>query len=139
LNLLFVLFFSDSVDRVSLFALAATMDAFHTAGISDPSELFEHVHVSEVGNSVGGGMGGMSSLRGIFRERMVEASGLSSDMLQESFINTTAAWINMLLVSSCGPVKTPVVRQQKTCMYNQQQLIYFYFIIDIMCFNCLFI
>jgi hypothetical protein len=38
---------------------------------------------------------------------MLEANGLSSDQLQESFINTSSAWVNMLL-SSCGPIKTPV-------------------------------
>ena len=25
-----------------------------------------------------------------------------------SFINTTAGWVNLLLMSSCGPVKIPV-------------------------------
>jgi fatty acid synthase subunit alpha len=98
----------NSVDPVTLYALAATIDAFATAGISDPYELYSHCHVSEVGNSVGGGMGGMKSLRGIFRHRLTETQGLASDQLQESFINTTAAWINMLLLSSCGPIKTPV-------------------------------
>jgi fatty acid synthase subunit alpha len=96
------------VDPVTQYALAATVDAFATAGIADPYELYAHVHVSEVGNSIGGGMGGMASLRGIFRERMLEANGLSSDQLQESFINTSSAWVNMLLLSSCGPIKTPV-------------------------------
>ena len=32
---------------------------------------------------------------------------VQSDKLQEQFINTVLAWINMLLLSS-GPIKTPV-------------------------------
>jgi fatty acid synthase subunit alpha, fungi type len=31
-----------------------------------------------------------------------------ADMLQESFINTMPAWVNMLLLSSSGPIKAPV-------------------------------
>ena len=30
-----------------------------SAGIGDPYELYKYVHVSEVGNTSGGGMGGM--------------------------------------------------------------------------------
>ena len=33
---------------------------------------------------------------------------IPSDTLAESFINTMPAWINMLLLSSSGPIKTPV-------------------------------
>merc|ERR1712054_14686 len=33
---------------------------------------------------------------------------MGGDVLQETFINTTAAWINMLMLSGSGPVKTPV-------------------------------
>jgi len=96
------------VDPVTLFALGATIDAFCSAGINDPYELYKHVHVSEVGNSAGGGMGGMASLKNIFRHRMLEKGDIASDVLQETFINTTSAWINMLLLSSSGPIKTPV-------------------------------
>jgi phosphopantetheine--protein transferase-like protein len=95
-------------DPVTIYALCATMDAFLSAGITDPYELYQHVHVSEVGNSIGGGMGGMKSIRDMFRNRVFDLQGIASDVLQESFINTTAAWINMLLTSSCGPIKTPV-------------------------------
>jgi len=33
---------------------------------------------------------------------------VQKDILQESFINTMSAWVNMLLMSSTGPIKTPV-------------------------------
>ncbi len=89
--------------------LVATMDALSMAGLAaDPYELYAHVHVSEVGNAIGSGMGGMVSMQGIFRHRLMDAQGLPSDQLQESFINTTAAWINMLLLSACGPITTLV-------------------------------
>eukprot|EP00457_Paulinella_chromatophora_P000020 gb/GEZN01000020.1/.p1 GENE.gb/GEZN01000020.1/~~gb/GEZN01000020.1/.p1 ORF type:complete len:4355 (-),score=711.85 gb/GEZN01000020.1/:393-13055(-) len=96
-----------NVDPITLYALAATMDAFASAGIADPYELYNHVHVSQVGNCAGSGMGGMKSLQGVFMKRSFERD-VSSDVLQETFINTTPAWINMLLLSSAGPIKTPV-------------------------------
>uniref|UniRef100_A0A0G4FWX6 Fatty acid synthase subunit alpha n=1 Tax=Chromera velia CCMP2878 TaxID=1169474 RepID=A0A0G4FWX6_9ALVE len=95
------------IDPVTHYALVATMDAFCMAGITDPYELYKYLHVSEVGNCIGGGMGGMVNLRGIFRGRLLEEE-VNSDSLQETFINTTAAWINMLLLSASGPIKTPV-------------------------------
>ncbi|CBF87238.1 hypothetical protein AN9245.2 [Aspergillus nidulans FGSC A4] len=33
---------------------------------------------------------------------------VSEDVLQETFINTTGAWVNMLLLSAAGPLRTPV-------------------------------
>lgn len=97
----------DQVDTVTLYTLVATGEALMNAGIVDPYEMYQYVHVSEVGNTIGGGMGGMRSLRNIFRMRMQEEQ-LAGDTLQESFINTMSAWVNLLLLSSSGPIKTPV-------------------------------
>lgn len=33
---------------------------------------------------------------------------VQKDILQETFINTTASWVNMLLISSSGPIRTAV-------------------------------
>ena len=96
-----------SVDPVSLYSLCAVAEALLSAGVPDAYEFYEYVHVSEVGNSSGGGMGGMAALRKIFRERFLEGD-MASDVLQESFINTVPAWVNMLLLSSSGPIRTPV-------------------------------
>jgi fatty acid synthase subunit alpha len=52
-------------------------------------------------------MGGTGALRGMHRDRYLDQP-LQNDILQESFINTMAAWVNMLLLSSSGPIKTPV-------------------------------
>jgi hypothetical protein len=79
-----------AVDPCTHYALAATMDALAMAGLAaDPYELYSRVHVSEVGNAIGSGMGGMQSMQGIFKQRLLDAQGLPSDQLQESFINVS--------------------------------------------------
>ncbi|TPX12030.1 uncharacterized protein E0L32_007333 [Thyridium curvatum] len=95
------------VDPVALFVLVSTVEALLSAGITDPYEFYQYVHVSEVGNCVGSGMGGAAALRGMHRDRFLDKP-LQNDILQESFINTMSAWVNMLLLSSSGPIKTPV-------------------------------
>ncbi|KAJ2906353.1 putative fatty acid synthase subunit alpha protein [Zalerion maritima] len=95
------------VDPVTLFVLVSTVEALLSAGITDPYEFYKYVHVSEIGNCVGSGMGGATALRGMHKDRFLDKP-LQNDILQESFINTMAAWVNMLLMSASGPVKTPV-------------------------------
>ena len=95
------------VDPVALFVLVSTVEALLSSGITDPYEFYKYVHVSEVGNCIGSGMGGAAALRGMHRDRFLDKP-LQNDILQESFINTMAAWVNMLLLSSSGPIKTPV-------------------------------
>ncbi|CAG58875.1 uncharacterized protein GVI51_E05841 [Nakaseomyces glabratus] len=95
------------VDPITLFVLVSVVEAFITSGISDPYEMYKYVHVSEVGNCSGSGMGGVSALRGMFKDRYKDMP-VQNDILQESFINTMSAWVNMLLISSSGPIKTPV-------------------------------
>ena len=95
------------VDRVTLFALVSTAEALLSSGLTDPYELYKHLHVSEIGNCIGSGVGGQMSSKRMFKARYMDKP-IQSDILQESFINTTAAWINMLLLSSAGPIRTPV-------------------------------
>ncbi|KAI2635524.1 fatty acid synthase subunit alpha [Xylaria nigripes] len=95
------------VDRVTLFLLVSVAEALLVSGISDPYEFYKYVHVSELGNCIGSGMGGMSALNGMYNKRKMDQQ-VQNDILQESFINTMAAWVNMLLLSSSGPIKTPV-------------------------------
>ncbi|KAI0950742.1 hypothetical protein AcW1_007973 [Taiwanofungus camphoratus] len=94
-------------DRTALWTLVSAAEALNVSGITDPYELYEHMHPSEVGTSIGSGMGGMESLSKMFKDRNDEKD-VQSDILQETFINTTAGWVNLLLLSSCGPVKIPV-------------------------------
>lgn len=43
----------------------------------------------------------------MFRDRRAEAD-VQKDILQETFINTVAGWVNLLLMSASGPIKIPV-------------------------------
>lgn len=97
----------DQVDPVTLFVLVCTAESMLSAGITDPYEFYKYVHLSEVGNCVGSGIGGTLALRGMYKERFLDKP-VQKDILQESFINTMSAWVNMLLLSSTGPIKTPV-------------------------------
>lgn len=95
------------VDPVTLYVLVATVEALVAAGITDPYEFYRYVHVSELGNTSGGGEGGMLSNKRIFQNRFLDQP-VAADVLQESFINTMPAWVNLLLLSSAGPIRTPV-------------------------------
>ncbi|PNP40924.1 hypothetical protein TGAMA5MH_06790 [Trichoderma gamsii] len=95
------------VDPVTLFVLVNTVEALLSAGITDPYEFYKYVHISEVGNCIGSGFGGTAALRGIHKDRFQDKP-VQNDILQEAFINTMSAWVNMLLMSSSGPIKTPV-------------------------------
>ena len=95
------------VDPVTLYVLVCTVEALLASGITDPYEFYKYVHLSEVGNCVGSGIGGTTALRGMYKDRFMDKP-VQKDILQESFINTMAAWVNMLLLSSTGPIKTPV-------------------------------
>lgn len=97
----------EQVDQVTLFVLVCTVEALLASGITDPYEFYKYVHISEVGNCVGSGIGGTTALRGMYKDRFMDKP-VQKDILQESFINTMSAWVNMLLLSSTGPIKTPV-------------------------------
>ncbi|KAI9851556.1 MAG: 3-oxoacyl-[acyl-carrier-protein] synthase [Thelocarpon superellum] len=95
------------VDPVTLYVLVCTVESLLASGITDPYEFYKYVHISEVGNCIGSGIGGTTALRGMYKDRYLDKP-LQKDILQESFINTMSAWVNMLLLSSTGPIKTPV-------------------------------
>ncbi|KHO00986.1 fatty acid synthase subunit alpha reductase [Metarhizium album ARSEF 1941] len=97
----------EQVDPVTLFSLVCTVEALLCAGIVDPYEWYRNIHVSQLAICTGSSMGGLSSLRQMHRDRFLDGP-VKPDVLQETFINTTGAWINMLLMSSSGPIKTPV-------------------------------
>ncbi|KAI9660094.1 MAG: 3-oxoacyl-[acyl-carrier-protein] synthase [Bathelium mastoideum] len=97
----------EQVDPVTLFVLVSVAETLLSSGITDPYEFYKYVHLSEVGNCIGSGIGGTTALRGMYKDRYLDKP-LQKDILQESFINTMSAWVNMLLLSSTGPIKTPV-------------------------------
>ena len=95
------------VDPVTLYVLVSTAECLLSSGITDPYEFYQYVHLSDVGNCIGSGIGGTTALRGMYKDRFLDKP-VQKDILQESFINTMSAWVNMLLMSSTGPIKTPV-------------------------------
>ncbi|KAL2049699.1 hypothetical protein ABVK25_010040 [Lepraria finkii] len=95
------------VDKATLYVLVCTAEALLSAGIAFPYEFYEHTHVSEVTNCIGSGLGGSNARRSIHKDRTLDKSA-QNDILQETFINTVSVWVNMLLLSSSGPIKTPV-------------------------------
>ncbi|KAM6519203.1 beta subunit of fatty acid synthetase [Fusarium falciforme] len=94
------------VDIVTLYLLVSVTETLISCGITDPYEFYKYVHVSELGNCIGSGMGGAAALRGMHKDRFLDKP-LQTDIFQEAFVNTMSAWVNMLLLSSSGPIKTP--------------------------------
>ncbi|OLY80881.1 Fatty acid synthase subunit alpha [Smittium mucronatum] len=97
----------NQVDPVTLYVFVATAESLLRSGITDPYEMYKYVHVSEIGNTTGSGVGGMHSNKLMYKDRFLDKD-VQKDILQETFINTMAAWVNMLMISSSGPVKIPV-------------------------------
>ncbi|KAL4874534.1 hypothetical protein BJY04DRAFT_12385 [Aspergillus karnatakaensis] len=95
------------VDPVTLYMLVCSIEALLSSGITDPYEIYKYIHVSEAGNCVGSSLGGFNSLQQMYRGRYMEKE-VQKDILQETFVNTIGAWMNMLLMSSAGPIRTPV-------------------------------
>ncbi|KAK8107064.1 uncharacterized protein PG998_009077 [Apiospora kogelbergensis] len=94
------------VDPMTLYVLCCASEALLSAGIEDPFELYRHIHVSELGNYVGTGAGSLQSARAMYRGRYRDEP-VQGDILQETFLNSMAAWTNMLILGATGPIKTP--------------------------------
>ena len=55
----------------------------HREWITDPYELYEHMHPSDVGTCIGSGMGGVTSMAQMFKDRRDEKR-VQNDILQET-------------------------------------------------------
>ncbi|KAE8356278.1 hypothetical protein BDV28DRAFT_116600 [Aspergillus coremiiformis] len=95
------------VDITTLYALCCVSEAFLSAGIVDPYEIYQHIHVSELANCLGTGGGPLKIIQNMYRDRFLDRP-LRGDIILEHFLNTMGAWVNMLLLSPAGPLKTPV-------------------------------
>ncbi|KAL2831661.1 hypothetical protein BJY01DRAFT_260408 [Aspergillus pseudoustus] len=95
------------VDTTTLYALCCVSEAFLSAGIKNPYEIYQHIHVSELANCLGSGGGPMKVIQSMYRDRYLDRQ-LRGDIILEHFLNTMGAWVNMLLLSATGPLKTPV-------------------------------
>ncbi|KAI0396678.1 putative fatty acid synthase alpha subunit FasA [Xylariaceae sp. FL0594] len=94
------------VDPLTLYVLCCVCEAMYAAGIADPYELYKHIHVSELGSYIGSGGGPLKSMRSMYKRRNRDMP-VQGDILQETFLNSMAAWTNMLLFGATGPIKTP--------------------------------
>ncbi|WP_236566888.1 type I polyketide synthase [Nocardia sp. CY41] len=95
-----------SVDRVALWNIVCTVDAFVGSGFS-PAELLSWVHPSLVANTQGTGMGGMSSMRSLYIDNLLGESR-PNDILQEALPNVALAHVVQSYVGSYGAMVHPV-------------------------------
>lgn len=95
-----------SVDRVGLWNIVTTVDAFLTGGFT-PSELLRWVHPSLVANTQGTGMGGMSSMRSLYIDTLL-GENRANDILQEALPNVIAAHVVQSYVGGYGSMVHPV-------------------------------
>ncbi|WP_405133105.1 fatty acid synthase subunit beta domain-containing protein [Nocardia sp. NBC_01388] len=95
-----------SVDRVALWNIVCTVDAFLGSGFS-PAELMQWVHPSLVANTQGTGMGGMSSMRSLYIDNLLGESR-ANDILQEALPNVALAHVVQSYVGSYGGMIHPV-------------------------------
>ncbi|MEO6471715.1 MAG: beta-ketoacyl synthase N-terminal-like domain-containing protein, partial [Aeromicrobium sp.] len=96
----------DSIDRVALWNLICTVDAFLSSGFN-PSELMRWVHPSMVANTQGTGMGGMESMHSLYIDTIMGESK-PNDLLQEALPNVIAAHVMQSYVGGYGAMVHPV-------------------------------
>ncbi len=96
----------ESVDRVAVWNLVATVDAFLSSGFT-PAELMRWVHPAFVANTQGTGMGGMSSMHALYINTLLGESN-PNDILQEALPNVIAAHVVQSYVGSYGAMIHPV-------------------------------
>lgn len=96
----------ENVDPVALMNLAATVEAFVSAGTT-PEELLGWVHPSRVATTQGAGMGGMRSLHRLYVDHLLGRER-QNDILQETLINVVFAYVAATYVGSYGPMAHPV-------------------------------
>ena len=97
---------ANSIDRVALWNIVATVDAFLSAGFT-PAELMSWVHPSLVASTQGTGMGGMTSMQTMYHGNLL-GRNKPNDILQEVLPNVVAAHVVQSYVGSYGSMIHPV-------------------------------
>lgn len=97
---------ADNLDRVALWNLVCTVDAFLAAGFS-PAELMRAIHPTRVSSTQGTGMGGMASMRSLYIDGLL-AEPRQNDILQEALPNVMAAHVMQSYVGGYGQMIHPV-------------------------------
>lgn len=95
-----------SIDRVALWNIVATVDAFLSSGFT-PTELMRWVHPSLVASTQGTGMGGMTSMQTMYHGNLLGRSK-PNDILQEVLPNVVAAHVMQSYVGGYGAMVHPV-------------------------------
>lgn len=95
-----------SIDRVALWNIVTTVDAFLSAGFS-PAEVMRYVHPSLVASTQGTGMGGMTSMQTMYHGNLL-GRNKPNDILQEVLPNVVAAHVIQSYVGSYGSMIHPV-------------------------------
>ncbi|MBI2701478.1 MAG: DUF1729 domain-containing protein [Mycobacterium sp.] len=95
-----------SIDRVALWNIVTTVDAFLSAGFS-PAEVMRYVHPSLVASTQGTGMGGMTSMQTMYHGNLL-GRNKPNDILQEVLPNVVAAHVVQSYVGSYGSMIHPV-------------------------------
>ncbi|HEY1440465.1 MAG TPA: beta-ketoacyl synthase N-terminal-like domain-containing protein, partial [Mycobacterium sp.] len=97
---------ASSIDRLAVWNIVATVDAFLTAGFS-PAEVMRYVHPSLVANTQGTGMGGSTSMQAMYHGNLL-GRNKPNDILQEVLPNVVAAHAVQSYVGSYGAMIHPV-------------------------------
>jgi fatty acid synthase, bacteria type len=95
-----------SIDRLAVWNVVATVDAFLTAGFS-PTEVMRYVHPSLVANTMGTGMGGGASMQTMYHGNLLGRSK-PNDIFQEVLPNIVAAHVVQSYIGSYGAMIHPV-------------------------------
>ncbi|MBW9214023.1 DUF1729 domain-containing protein [Mumia sp. zg.B53] len=96
----------ESLDRVAVWNLVCTVDAFLSSGFS-PAELMGWVHPAAVASTQGTGMGGMTSMRSLYVDTLL-GEAKQNDILQEALPNVIAAHVMQSYVGGYGSMVHPV-------------------------------
>ncbi|MCI1831504.1 MAG: DUF1729 domain-containing protein [Bifidobacterium sp.] len=94
------------VDRIALWNIVTTVDAYLSAGFT-PVEILQTVHPSMVASTQGTGFGGMSSMRKLYLDRFLNHE-IPTDILQEALPNVVAAHVMQSYIGGYGNMIQPV-------------------------------
>ncbi|QGU08145.1 3-oxoacyl-[acyl-carrier-protein] synthase 2 [Corynebacterium occultum] len=96
----------DNLDRLALWNLVCTVDAFLSSGFT-PAELLSELHPARVSSTQGTGMGGVESMRSLYIDGLL-AEPRANDILQEALPNVVAAHVMQSYVGGYGQMIHPV-------------------------------
>ncbi|MDA3656334.1 type I polyketide synthase [Mycobacterium xenopi] len=97
---------ASSIDRLAVWNIVATVDAFLSAGFS-PAEVMRYVHPTLVANTQGTGMGGGTSMQTMYHGNLL-GRNKPNDIFQEVLPNIIAAHVVQSYIGSYGAMIHPV-------------------------------